>query len=90
MTIEQLLFAIRSLPVTERLRVIELATHDVAADVARQLPEAAEAMPVTGVTLIERHGFLIAHGESNVVLPEEVFDHRVDREARAEHLSGGS
>jgi len=90
MTIEQIVFAIRGLPVSERLRVIELATHDVATDVARQLPEALEAVPVTGVTLIDRRGVLIAHGESGVVLPEEVFDHRVDREARAEHLSGGS
>ncbi len=90
MTIEQLVFAIRGLPVPERLRVIELATHDVATDVARQLPVAVAAVPVTGVTLIERHGVLVAHGESGVVLPEEVFDHRVDREVRAEHLLGGS
>jgi hypothetical protein len=90
MTVEQLVSAIRSLPVPERLRVIELATHDVATDVAERLPEAVEAVPVTGVTLIERHGFLVAHGESGVVLPEEVFDHRADREARAERLSGGS
>ncbi len=90
MTIEQLVVAIRGLPVAERLRVIELATHDVATDVARRLPEAAEPIPVTGVTLVDRHGFLVAHGDSGVVLPEEVFDHRLDREARAEHLSGGS
>ncbi len=90
MTIEQIVFAIRGLPVPERLRVIELATHDVATDVARQLPEALEAVPVTGVTLIDRRGVLIAHCESGVVLPEEAFDHRADREARAEHLSGGS
>ncbi len=90
MTIEQLVFAIRSLPVPERLRVIELATHDVATDVARELPDTVETTSVTGVTLIDRHGFLVAHGESGAVLPEEVFDHRVDREARAKHLSGGS
>lgn len=90
MTIEQLVVAIRGLPVPERLRVIELATHDIATDVAQQLPQALEAVPVTGVTLIDRRGVLVAHGESGVVLPEEVFDHRVDREMRAEHLSGGS
>ncbi|MBK9266391.1 MAG: hypothetical protein IPM54_42220 [Polyangiaceae bacterium] len=90
MTIEQLVAAIRSLPVPERLRVIELATHDVAADVSGTLPEAAEVAPAAGVTLVERHGVLIAHGQSGVVLSKEAFDHRLDREARAEHLVGGS
>ncbi len=33
-------------------------------------------MPVAGVTLIDRRGFLVAHGESGIVLDEEVFDHR--------------
>jgi hypothetical protein len=87
MTIEQLVSAIRSLPVPERLRIIERAARDVAADVSQAPPEAS---PGTGVTLIERHGFLIAHGEAGVALPEEAFDHRVDREARADHLWGGS
>jgi len=87
MTLEQIVAAIRSLPVTERLRVIELAAHDVANDVSRGV---AEPAPGIGVTLIERHGFLVAHGESGTALPEEVFDHRLDREARAELLSGGS
>jgi hypothetical protein len=87
MTLEQIVSAIRSLPVPERLRVIELAAHDVANDVSRR---AAEPVPGVGVTLIERHGFLIAHGEPGAALPEEVFDHRVDREARAELLWGGS
>jgi hypothetical protein len=90
MTIEQLVSAIRSLPVPERLRVIERAARDVATDVSPGPLEALEAAPGTGVTLIERHGFLIAHGEAGVALPEEAFDHRVDREARAEHLWGGS
>jgi hypothetical protein len=90
MTIDQIVSAIRSLPVPERLRVIELAAHDVAAVVSRGAAEAPEAAPGIGVTLIERHGFLIAHGESGAVLPEEAFDHRLDREARAELLWGGS
>jgi hypothetical protein len=87
MTIEQIVSAIRALPVPERLRVIELVAHDVANDVSRGAPEPA---PGIGVTLIERHGFLIAHGESGAPLPEESFDHRLDREARAESLWGGS
>jgi hypothetical protein len=90
MTVEQLVSAIRSLPVPERLRVIELAAHDVANDVSRGAPQAPEAAPGGGVTLIERRGLLVAHGESSTVLPGEVFDHRVDREGRAELLWGGS
>ncbi len=90
MTIDQLVVAIRRLPVQQRLRVIELAAHDVATDVTRQLPNAVEATSALGITLIDRPGFLVAHGEAGVVLPEEVFDHRVDREAREERLSGGS
>lgn len=90
MTIEQLVSAIRSLPVPERLRVIERAARDVATDVSRGPLEELEAAPSTGVTLIERHGFLIAHGQASPALPEEAFDHRADREARAEHLWGGS
>jgi hypothetical protein len=90
MTIEQIISAIRSLPVPDRLRVIELAAHDVAAVVSRGVAEVPEAVPGISVTLIERHGFLIAHGESGAALPEEVFDHRLDREARAELLWGRS
>lgn len=83
MTIEQLVAAIRCLPVPARLRVIELATHDVANDVSRREgPEAA----LGGVTLIERHGFPVAHGEPGASLPAELFDHRSDRESRAEVL----
>ena len=87
MTIEQIVSAIRSLPVPERLRVIELAAHDVANDVA---DGAEEPAPGAGVTLIERHGLLVAHGEAGAALPEELFDHRVDRDARAKLLWGGS
>ena len=87
MTIEQIVAAIHALPVPERLRVIELAAHDVANEVSRGAPEPAVG---TGVTLIERNGFLIAHGEPGAALPEEVFDHRLDRDTRAELLWGGS
>lgn len=90
MTSEQLVSAIRSLPVPERLRVIERAARDVAADVSPGPGEAPEAAPGTGVTLVERHGFLIAHAEAGAAVPEEAFDHRADREARAEHLWGRS
>lgn len=87
MTIEQIVAAIRSLPVAERLRVIELAAHDVANDVSTGGTEPA---PGSGVTLIERDGFLIAHGEAGATVPEELFDHRPDRDALAKRLWGGS
>ncbi len=90
MTIEQLVSAIRSLPVPERLRVIERAARHVATDVSSGLREAPEAALGSGVTLVERRGFLIAHGEAGVTVPEEAFDHRLDREERAEHLWAGS
>jgi hypothetical protein len=53
MTIEQLVAAIRSLPLPARLRVIELAAHDVAHDVADRT---ADTDPGTGVPLLEHHG----------------------------------
>jgi hypothetical protein len=87
MTIEQILSAIRALPVAERLRVIELAAHDVANDVTGEAPEVALT---EGVALIERHGFLVARGEPGVTLPEATFDHRPDREVRADLLWGRS
>ncbi len=90
MTLEQLVSAIRALPVPERLRVLTLATHDIAVDVSAGTPEAPVSAPSSGVTLIERHGFLVAHGEPGGTLPEEVFDHRLDREARTGRLWGGS
>ena len=90
MTIDQLVSAIRSLPVPERLRVIELAAHDVANDVSRGTPGMSETAQGVGVSLIERQGFLIAHSETGAALPEAAFDHRLDREARAELLWSGS
>jgi hypothetical protein len=87
MTLDQIVAAIRSLPVPERLRVIELAAHDVANDVSGGTTEPA---PGPGVTLIERHGLLIAHGEPHATVPEEAFDHRLDRDARAKSIWGGS
>jgi hypothetical protein len=86
MTVDEILSAIRSLPVQERLRVIELVAHDVANDVS----STTEAAPGGGATLIERNGLLIAHGEPGQTLPEAVFDHRHDRDTRAELLWGRS
>jgi len=90
MTPEQLVSAIRALPVPERLRVLTLATHDIAVDASAGRPEAPVPAPGVGVALIERRGFLVAHSESGGTLPEEVFDPRLDRVARAELLWGGS
>jgi hypothetical protein len=87
MTLEQIVSAIRSLPVPERLRVIELAAHDIASDVAGG---SVETRPGAGMTLIERHGLLVAHAEAGATLPEELFDHRVDRDVRAKLLWAGS
>lgn len=85
MTIEQIVAAIRALPVTERLRVIELVAHDAANDAP-----VTDAEPIAqgGAILIERHGLLLVDTEAAV--PEGAFDHRVDREARAHHIWGGS
>lgn len=90
MTIEQLVSAIRALPVPELLRVIELAAHDVANDVSRGALQTSDAAGGSGVTLIERGGFLLAHGEAGAPLAAEVFDHRQDRDARAALLWGDS
>jgi hypothetical protein len=85
MTIEQIVAAIRALPVSERLRVIELVAHDAANDA----PVAeVQATSPGGAILTERHGLLFVHAEA--VVPEEAFDHRGDRKARADHLWGGS
>jgi hypothetical protein len=85
MTLEQIVAAIRSLPVRERLRVIEQAAHDVANDVSGGAPLAGAG---GGVSLVERGGFPVAHGESREALPLDAFDHRPAREGRADALWG--
>lgn len=87
MTIEEIVSAIRLLPVPARLRVIELAAHDVASEVSA---EVAPPGPGPAVTLIERHGFLVAHAEPTTAVSEEMFDHRLDRDERADRLWAGS
>ena len=83
MTIDQIVAAIRALPVSERLRVIELVAHDA----ANEAP-GADAPSHGDVILTERHGLLLADTEATV--PEEAFDHRLDREARADRIWSGS
>jgi hypothetical protein len=86
MTIDQIVSAIRALPVLDRLRIIEIVAHEAARDV----PAAeAEDARVHGVTLTERHGLFVV--DADAVVPEDAFDPRVDREMRADRLwSGGS
>jgi hypothetical protein len=83
-TIDQIVSAIRALPVLERLRVIEIVAHEAASDAPAAL---AETAPTRGVTLMERHGLLIV--DSDAAVPGDAFDHRVDREARADRIWGG-
>jgi|HubBroStandDraft_6_1064221.scaffolds.fasta_scaffold346419_1 hypothetical protein len=85
MTVDQIVSAIRALPVPERLRVIEIVAHQAVSDVPAA---AAEPPPGRGVTLIERHGLLLVDAEAT--LPADAFDHRHDREARADHIWGGT
>jgi hypothetical protein len=83
-TIEQIVSAIRALPVLERLRVIELVAHEAASDVPAKL---AESAPTRGVTLIERNGLLVV--DSDAAVSADAFDHRLEREARADRIWGG-
>ena len=85
MTVDQIVAAIRALPVPERLRVIELVAHDAANDTP---VASAEAASPEGVILAERHGLLLVDTEAS--LPEEAFVHRADRETRADRTWGGS
>ncbi len=83
-TIDQIISAIRALPVLERLRVIEIVAHEAASDVPAAL---AESAPTRGVTLAERNGLLVVDSDTSVAA--DAFDHRLDREARADRIWGG-
>lgn len=83
MTIDEIVSAIRALPVPERLRVIEIVAHEAASEV----PAVAASGLRGGVTLIEHHGLLLVH--TDAAMPAEVFDHRLDREELADHIWGG-
>ena len=85
MSIDQIVSAIRALPVPERLRVIEMVAHEAASEVPAT---AAETSTGDGVRLIEHHGLLLV--DADAALPAEAFDHRLDRDARMEHIWGGS
>ncbi|WP_437526491.1 hypothetical protein WME79_41070 [Sorangium sp. So ce726] len=84
MTVEQIVAAIRALPVTDRLRVIELVAHKAASDV----PAADHPAEREGVTLTERHGLLLI--DTDATMPAKAFDHRPDRDARADRILGDS
>jgi len=82
MTVDQIVSAIRALPVAERLRVIEIVAHEAAGDVS--VANAGQS----GVALIERNGLLFV--STDAALSEEVFDHHRDRDARAAHIWRGA
>lgn len=83
MTVEQIVSAIRALPVAERLRVIELVAHEAANDVPITT---AEPAPAPSVTLTEQRGLLVVDTDASV--PAEAFDHRPDRDDRANRMWG--
>lgn len=85
MTVDEIVSAIRALPLPERLRVIEIVAHQTANEVPAAI---AGTAPAHGVTLTERHGLLLIGTAATV--PAEAFDHRLDREARADRIWGGS
>ena len=85
MTVEQIVSAIRALPVPERLRVIELVAHDAVSDV----PSGAGGAAVGSATLMEWKGLLVVDAESTSCR-WEAFDHRADRETRADRSWSGS
>jgi hypothetical protein len=85
MTIDQIVAAIRALPVPERLRVIELAAHDAANDAP--VPE-AEFASSGGAILTERLGLLFV--DADTALSEAAFDHRLDRDERADRMWSAS
>lgn len=85
MTVDEIVSAIRALPVPERLRVIEMVAHEAANDVPAT---PAVSAPSRGVTLTERHGLLLVDADGTV--PVEAFDHRPDRDARADHIWSAS
>jgi hypothetical protein len=85
MTVDQIVSAVRALPVPERLRVIELVAHEAVSEVPAS---AAEASPGPSVTLVERHGLLLVG--AGAPLPADAFDHRPDRDARADRIWAGS
>ncbi len=82
MTIDEIVSAIRALPVPERLHLIERIARETA-DEFPSLCTPQRACP-PGVTLTERHGMLLV--ESDETLPIDAFDHRVDRDARADQI----
>ncbi|HZF48326.1 MAG TPA: hypothetical protein VE093_06735 [Polyangiaceae bacterium] len=83
-TIDQIVSAIRALPVLERLRVIEIVAHEAASDVPAAL---AESAPTRSVTLAEQNGLLVV--DSDAFVAADAFDHRLDREVRTDRIWGG-
>jgi hypothetical protein len=86
MTVDEIVSAIRALPVPERLRVIERVAHEAASEVPST--EVTAASGRSNVTLVEQSGLLIV--DAGETLPASAFDHRPDRDARADRLWGGS
>lgn len=83
-TFEEIVSAIRKLPLAERLRLAERVIHEAAGEVpAGAAQEAAEDEQAL---LIEVNGLLVVSADRTY--PASSFDHRAIREERLSKLSG--
>lgn len=80
-TFEEIVSAVRRLPLAERLRLAERVIHEAAGEFPGSTPAGAPESEETA-ELIEVAGMLVVNADRTY--PAEVFDHRQIRE---EHLS---
>ena len=82
-TTDDLLAAIRRLPLDERLRLVDQAAREIGEDTPKPGPvSAAPSLPGLSSHMEQRGRLLVYTG----YLPDPALDHRVDREERADHL----
>jgi hypothetical protein len=85
-TFDEIVSAIRSLPLAERLRIAEQVIHEAAASVPAPVPEPATDGEESA-ELVEVGRLLIV--KSRQSFPADMFDHRALREERLQKLSTG-